>query len=362
MSRFHVIGVLAWSLFFCPFLQAQPSLMVPPVTPTKYQDCLDLSERWMEKAEQVRAAESVCERRDDGKVSYKGIRKPACNALQHVYLKCASLSNQLCAVRAQKDEAVSQCNRAYSAYQRAEQDKKSLASRLERQIGELNSARDAMSGIADKGPTGYLVDRMTETPQGAAARFNDAMKEAARTTGAPGADSQPAITRAGEVSDRAFRLVPGNPVAIEIGSQSAAAARARMADALSQFDGVKELDSAPLLRPSQGVAPGTVSPRQRRAIEQEEQEEERRQEQIDRSDAAERFEMMRRMNEMAQQTLRQLTPPGQGAPTFSPGRSPTSRPGRQGPDCRPREMVCSVGQSCKRRCTVEEERSLSPKD
>ena len=346
MKRFARFLLISSVLMVSSGLRAQyPSVQIPPVNPTKYQDCLDLSDRWSAKSDDVRAAENQCRsgyKPSDLNISKKGIAMPSCNEREYMFLKCAPISNQLCEVRAQREEAVSQCFRTFSAYQRAEQDKKSAASRLEQQIREVNEARNAMSAVAEKGPLGYAIDRMTETPQSAAARFQDAVKEAARTTGSPGADSQPGLNRVGETSDGLYRLRAGNPVATEIGSQSAAAARARMGDALNQLDGISSRAAAEDIKstPSQTYVRGVNTGMGRGA---ETAQDEELEEQQQREDARARFEMLRQINEAAQRTLRSMTPP----PTY--GRS-TTRSGTTGQDqstaprtqkCRSPEIKCN---------------------
>ena len=346
--------------------QGNPSVL----NPTTNEDCQRLSREWQARTRNLELANTACERRAGPPSSIgKGVWLPNCQRLQQIYITCGSEADQVCAAREQRNEAFATCGRQVSASQKSEQDKGSRTARIEREAQGLKSAIDTMTGVGEKGPTGYLVDRYLATPETASSRFHDAVKEAARTTGTSGADSEPTLNRVGEASDKAFRTAPLNPIATEVGSQSAAAARARMGDALNQFNGALNQFSptgstrfpgraTPAPVPFRGIDRSADSSEQAAELS-----EELRQEQIERSNAAARLEMMRQMNEAAQRTLRQMTSPAlQGGTTNNPGTSPRSGPARQGPDCRSREMVCSAGQPCKRRCTAEEERSFGPKD
>lgn len=203
--------------------------IAPPLNPQSQVECQTLSERWSGKRKDLENARSACERRDGGTVTFKdGPWMPNCKSRQQAFVACASLTDQICWVDAQQSESVAACYRQVSQNQNAKRDAESLAGRVERRAQELRDARRSSAAI---------FNGVLPSPSDAGAKLQSNIKEAARTTAAPGADSQPALNRVGKWSDRAAAFVPSNPIAAEIGAQSSAAARARMGDALQQLEG-----------------------------------------------------------------------------------------------------------------------------
>jgi hypothetical protein len=157
--------------------------------------------------------------------------------LAQAYVTCAPISDQLCFLAAQQQASVSSCYRQVAANRNAERDRQSTLRRIEDQRQQLESALQTAVEVRDKGVAQTVIDRYTRTPKEAASDLHGHIREAARTTGTIAPDSQPQLNRVGTASDAALRAMPLNPVAIEFASQSAAAARARMGDALNQLDG-----------------------------------------------------------------------------------------------------------------------------
>lgn len=290
-----------------------------PGSPQTTEECEALNSAWKERVDGLSSENLECERAEGARpngvsVSAKGVFLPNCGYRQQAYMSCAKVQDQQCRASKERAAGTAQCYSAVSAAQRQRREAETAAAKLQRKIDETKSAAKLYQDALSKGPINTAIDRMTETPSGAATRFESAIKEAARTTGAAGADSQPQLSKVGEMSDEVYRLVPGNPAAAELGSQSAAAARARMADALNQLEGATTRttasDSAGFRAPATLPAPTSTLERGRsegptadviRA--RQERQEARAAEAQERQDSIPRLEMLRQMNEAAQQAL-----------------------------------------------------------
>ena len=236
MGRLLVIGLLALASTTATAQVHLPGI-APPVNPQRDAQCAEHSEEWRVQTRRVEEARRVCERRDGGTVKTSGVWMPNCRSLAQAYVTCAPISDQLCFLAAQQQASVSSCYRQVAANRNAERDRQSTLRRIEDQRQQLESALQTAVEVRDKGVAQTVIDRYTRTPKEAASDLHGHIREAARTTGTIAPDSQPQLNRVGTASDAALRAMPLNPVAIEFASQSAAAARARMGDALNQLDG-----------------------------------------------------------------------------------------------------------------------------
>lgn len=215
-----------------------------PANPTHDEQCRALGARWQDRLASLEAQNRACERRDGGSVRASGVARPHCGDRQQAYVTCAPIADQMCWTRSRRDEAVQSCYASVAAHHRLQRDRASAAGRTEALanavLANVEQYRSGAALLADAHRDGVvptLIDRVTETPAGAAERVGGYMKEAARTAGTTGADTTPALNRMGQAIDWMGGRVSTNPVVREIGSQSNAAARARMADALHTFGG-----------------------------------------------------------------------------------------------------------------------------
>jgi hypothetical protein len=215
-----------------------------PANPTHDEQCRDLGARWQDRLSSLEAQNRACERRDGGSVRASGIARPHCGDRQQAYVACAPIADQMCWTRSRRDEAVQSCYASVAAHHRLQRDRASAAGRTEAlanavraNVEQYRSGAALLADAHRDGVVPALIDRVTETPAGAAAQVDGYMKEAARTAGTTGADTTPALNRMGRAIEWMGGRVSTNPVVREIGSQSNAAARARMADALHTFGG-----------------------------------------------------------------------------------------------------------------------------
>lgn len=255
MQTISSIGKRAalWSsallLYVSPALataETYPGISQPPNAQSA-DECEAMDAAWSSRVSRLSSANLECEvgegrSRSGPSISAKGVRLPNCGYRQQAYMSCANLQDQLCRASKDRIESTRQCYSALSANQKRRSEEETARAKLQRKIDETKSAQKAYKDLLEKGPYNTMLDRMGEgSATSASKRFNSATKEATRSAGSPGADSQPELNRVGEVSDGVFRLVPGNQAIAELGSQSAATARARMADALNQLDGATTL-------------------------------------------------------------------------------------------------------------------------
>jgi hypothetical protein len=158
------------------------------------------------------------------------------------------------------------CHRSLAAQQRAQRDRETAAARLEQQfdtvrrtVQQFQQASEAAAELHDQGIAGTVIDRLTTTPSGAADQLQSHLREAARTTGTHAPDASPELNRVGRLLDELNTRAPMNEIAREFGGQSQAAARARMSDALNQFDGIASQAATQGVRPQvQGPLPSPL--------------------------------------------------------------------------------------------------------
>lgn len=315
---------------------------VPPVlNPQSYQDCQDLASRWYEKQKALENANRVCMRRDGGTIRASGIWMPNCNARQQAYVSCTSLSDQMCWVDNQQREAVSNCHRDLAANQAAARDRETAAGKLQQDLKDLQKLRDDTTLMISNGPAAVLLQKYAITPARAGENFQDALKEAARTTGTRAPDSRPELNRTGAASDALYRAITPNGAIAEIGSQSAAASRARFGDALNQLDGA--LNQAALegmFSNARGIsAPNAVRPVPQRSLgrDADDGERARRAEFEERQQAAARFESMRQLSQAIQQATDAVNASRNGGSTYAPSHRGSGAV--QAPKCRSSEVV-----------------------
>ena len=241
---------------------------VPQVLPARTEDCTEHRRQWQDRLQQLEAARRTCDRRDGGTVRSAGVWLPHCGSRQQAYITCAPISDQICAVRQQMDASVQACHRALAAQQRAQRDRETAAARLEQQfdnvrrtVQQYHLAREVAAELHDKGIAGTVIDRLTTTPAGAAEQLKSHLREAARTAGARAPDASPELNRVGRMLDELNARTPMHEVAREFSGQSQGAARARMSDALSQFDGIASQAATEDVRPQfQGQMPSSLVP------------------------------------------------------------------------------------------------------
>lgn len=301
-----------------------------PLNPTHEQDCTELSQRWSEKRQGLEKERVSCERRDGGTVNANGPFMPNCGTRQQAYVQCAPVSDQICWVNKAQTASVALCRAQVQAHAEASRTD-NVASGVRNHIQELQRARENFRRFSED-PAGYSVERFLATPESARSRFQEALNEAARTTGLPGADSQPILNNVGEASERARAAVPLHPIAQEVGSQATAAARARMADALDQFD------KAAASSPSWSTSPASEAPT---FLERGVRNGDGGPSEDERAAARARLEMLRQMNETMQGIVN-----GSRQPSITDRRTqPTGRmsdaqcrelvgPGAKPPGCR----------------------------
>lgn len=234
---------------------------VPQVLPSRTEDCAEHGRQWHARIQQLEAARNTCERRDGGTVRTAGVWLPNCATRQQAYITCAPIADQICAVRQQMDASVLACHRSLAAQQRAQRDHETAAARMEQQLDTVrrtvqhfHQAREAAAELHDQGIASTVIDRLTTTPSGAADQVQSHLREAARTAGTHAPDASPELNRVGRLLDELNARAPMHEVARELSGQSQAAARARMSDALNQFDGVASQAA------TEGVRPPAPSP------------------------------------------------------------------------------------------------------
>lgn len=325
-----------------------------PINPQSPEECEQLDNQWHQRYNALYAEAGACSSKAR---PYTGLKKPVwmpnCGYDTGVIrTECASIQDQVCATGKQWNQAVQQCRSALAANQRRIENEQSTLAKAKAELERIDAARQAYVDITTKGPVNAAIDHAADSFQGA-------VKEAARTSGLPGADAYPVLNDVGAASDKAFREVPGNAAAKELALQSAAAARARMADALFQLEGAiaRYSNSVAPAGPSASPSPtpfagATPAPSQtlrndtatlaaERARIREELDREERIRRQEEDEAAERgraqLEMMRQLNEAATQTLQRMRP---AAPGVSSRTSPEQTPQQ---NCRPREVVCTRG-------------------
>jgi len=333
--------ICAVGLLCCWTAKAVEQTGVPPVAnPQTAKECQDLSDRWYEKRKGLEEASRVCERRDGGSVRAAGVYMPNCNARQQAYVTCASITDRLCWVDNRRQEAVSTCHRDLAANQRAAQDRSTAAAKLNSEMQKLSEARANSELLFNSGPAAVLLQNYVTTPQRAGERFNEAMKEAARTTGTRAPDSQPELNRSGTMSDALHRAVTPSPAVAEIGSQSGGAARARMGDALNMLDGVQSHAA------SEGIDTGISRPLTPRSIPQVvqstptariSQDDDEESTAAASQRAATNLELMRQLNQSMQSVIDASRARLQGA--ARPTGQPTSPPVASARRCRYRDVV-----------------------
>ena len=338
-------GGLRRGIYGCPLVvlllltgvraNAQVALsgVMTPNAPKSGKECIELSARWYEKVKQLERANNVCSEKDGGTIKASGVWMPNCGRLQQAYITCAPVMDQLCSVRNKQSDAMRVCTEKVSAYQTAERERLTLAQRLQSQADELKRVSNAARAIAGEGPAAYLTQQYTATPEEAARRVHGIVKESARTAGTTNPDSQPMLNRVGEVSDRAYRDLSRNQAITEIGSQSAAHARARAGDALNQMDAMKQSEVQAGVTPASRPASVTQvysAPARLPTAESEDEEEDEEEQGAVRERSAARLEMLRQANSTLQgivEQRRQQVAPRANPTTGSTADSP-SRPNK----------------------------------
>lgn len=234
----------------------QPLDGVAPVQPTRDEDCAEHRRQWSAQLQQLEAARTTCDRRDGGTVRTGGVWLPHCGTRQQAYVSCAPISDQLCAVRQQMDASVQACYRALAGHQRAQRDRETAAAGLEqkfdtlrRTMDQFNQGRQALDDLHGNGIAATVIDRALATPPSAAEQLQSQLREAARTAGTVAPDASPELNRAGRMLDEFNARAPIHEVARAFSSHSQGAARARMGDALNQFDGAARQAAADDLQP-----------------------------------------------------------------------------------------------------------------
>jgi hypothetical protein len=253
--------------------QAQVQLdHVPPVQPTRNEHCEDNDRRWYERVRQVEAALHTCQRRDGGTVQPSGVWLPNCGSRTQAYVTCAPIDDQLCAVRKQQQASSQACYSALSRHRNTERMRNeimqgqaslaaSTAAALMAEVERYRAIKSTYEELSEKGIAATVIDRYTTTPDRASDEINHYLREAARTANTRNPDASPALGSVGRISDGIYERAPFNPVAREIGSQSGAAARARMSDVLSHLDSAKrDSEERFALPPRQAPIPTVVAP------------------------------------------------------------------------------------------------------
>lgn len=306
--------------------------VAPVQNPQTYKDCQELGMRWYEKRKTLENANRVCERRDGGTVRAAGVWMPNCNSRQQAYVTCASISDQMCWVDNQQQEALSTCHRDLAANQKEKQNRETAAGKLDAELKELQKARDNAALVIERGPAAALLQNYVTSPGRARDRFQEALVEAARTTGTRAPDSQPELNLSGAASDMLHRANTPNAAIAEVGSQSAAAARARMGDALNQLEGARSRTEAEGYGANSSAtpAPSYVRPVPSRNVADDE-EAERAERRAAREQAAANYEMVRQMNQAMRDATNSINASrGIGGSTPSAPRSSGSSSNRCG--------------------------------
>lgn len=265
-------SVLIFAAFVASSAYAQPRLQaVPPVQPTRSEDCDEHQRRWTDLFRQAEAERFACERRDGGTVRSSGVWLPNCGYRIQAYVTCAAQSDQVCAVSKQGAASMQSCRAALQAHREAELARANEVRRRESQmqavraaamaeIDRIRALQSTANDLREKGIAGTIIDNYTTTPEKAAGQVNDYMREAARTANTRNPDGSPTLNRAGEITDGIHQRAPFNPVVKEVGRQSNAASRARMGDAVSSFEGqMKDAEDSFALPTLPGNAPVSTS-------------------------------------------------------------------------------------------------------
>ncbi len=141
------------------------------------------------------------------------------------------------------------------------------------------------------------------------------LREAARTAGTHAPDASPELNRVGRLLDELNARAPMHEVAREFSGQSQAAARARMSDALDQFEGIASQAATEGVRPpAPGPLPSALVPgptrrlpspvREPEAIDEDEVDDEELQaEQASQRHRAVMTQTLRGMQQIQQQLL-----------------------------------------------------------
>jgi hypothetical protein len=247
---------------------------VPQVLPTRTEDCTEHARQWHARIQTLEAARNTCERRDGGTVRTAGVWLPNCGARQQAYITCAPISDQVCTVRKQMDASVQACHQALAAQHQARRDHETAAARLEQQLDnvrrtvqQFHQAQEAAAELHDKGIAATVIDRLTATPAAAGEQLQSHLRDAARTAGTRAPDASPELSRIGRVLDELNARASMNEVARAFSGQSQAAARARMSDALNQFEGIAGQAMAEGVRTqAQGQMPAAMVPSPTRRV------------------------------------------------------------------------------------------------
>lgn len=268
-----MIATLTLSLIVAAGARAQMPLDgVPPVLPTRSEDCDEHHRQWTARFRQAEAARDACQRRDGIKVSNAGVWLPNCGRRTHANVACAAQSDQVCAVSTQSAASVKACRTALAKHREAERihaegmrkrESQAAAARaaVKAELSRINAVRSTYDELREKGIAGTVIDRYSTTPDRASGKINEYLREAARTANTQNPGRSPTLDDIGELSDGIYERMPFNPIVKEVGRQSSAAARARMGDALGRLDrAMEEAETGFALPPAQAATPSAVVP------------------------------------------------------------------------------------------------------
>jgi len=214
-------------LFTAPAL-AQWSVPLNP----KPEDCRLLALRYSESLSRLLEDRTTCEKQDKGTVSTNGPYNPNCHSRQQAYISCAAVDDAICKVRTNMQQSSTACNSA-AAERSAREDKRdqaAYASEIDRYKTAKRAYNEFQNAIkAEANPK-------KELQSGIKGAVQKASRSAAQNYGTEAPSSIPLLNAVNTASEHTRSLVPFNPVAKEIGDNSTAATKARLADSLSDLD------------------------------------------------------------------------------------------------------------------------------